>query len=143
MPLPFVMVSCIIIIACVLSKLQNENSYLVGTIYSLLGIVETVSVAYLILRIVTKDDLQTIFVDSYQTMMVLFFVVLGWIYFTNLLAVVIQSCVLTSDKKFKKYSLKHWFTFTLVSIISAVTSYKFKLIISTRLFNFSCFKCQL
>lgn len=114
-----------------------------GTIYSLMGVVETLSVGYLILRIVSNIGLKEKLEGYYEYVFVLFLVVVGWIYFTNLLAVVVQSCLLPNDKKFIKYTSRHSITFITVSIISTLISYKFKMIIATRLFDFSCFKCQL
>jgi hypothetical protein len=70
-------------------------------------------------------------------------IVIGWIYATNVLAVLFQTYVLSSDPKFIKYQKSHCFTFIIVSVLSTLTSYKFKLVIATRLFNFSCFKSQL
>jgi hypothetical protein len=49
--MPFTIIGAVIIIACLMSKLQNENSYFIGTVYSFLGVLETSSIAYLIVRL--------------------------------------------------------------------------------------------
>ena len=143
MPLPFSIICGVIIIGCLLSKLQNENSYLIGTIYCLVGIVETVSLGYLILRVISTNELKTIWSESYNLIILLFLICLAWIYLTNLIAAIVQTYLLSTDTKFNKYASKHFIAYMTVSFISLLTNYKFKLIITTKLFDFSCFKSQL
>ena len=49
-PMPFVIVGMSIFIACIMSKLQNKNSYLFGSAYVIAGILETGSLIYLVIR---------------------------------------------------------------------------------------------
>lgn len=48
--MPFTCIGFSIFIAFLMSKLQNKNTYLIGSGYGLLGILETVSLAYLIIK---------------------------------------------------------------------------------------------
>jgi len=97
----------------------------------------------LILRVISTNELKSIWSESYNLIMLLFLICLAWIYVTNLIAAIVQSYLLSNDIKFNKYSSKHFIAYMTVSFISLLTNYKFKLIIITKLFDFSCFKSQL
>lgn len=49
-PMPFVCIGFSLFIACLMSKLQNKNTYLVGAAYSLAGVLETASLVFLIIK---------------------------------------------------------------------------------------------
>lgn len=47
--MPFTIVGVALFVAIFMSKLQNKNTYLVGSAYSLLGVLETASLVFLII----------------------------------------------------------------------------------------------
>lgn len=55
-PMPFTCIGFSIFIAFLMSKLQNKNTYLIGSGYGLLGVLETVSLAYLIIKYVSYNQ---------------------------------------------------------------------------------------
>jgi hypothetical protein len=38
-PIPFTILGCVLFVACCMSKLQNNNTYLIGIVYSILGLI--------------------------------------------------------------------------------------------------------
>lgn len=48
--MPFTIVGVSVFVACLMSKLQNKNTYLIGAAYSLSGVVETGSLVYLVIK---------------------------------------------------------------------------------------------
>ena len=38
-PIPFTILGCVVFIACCMSKLQNSNTYMIGLLYSLFGLI--------------------------------------------------------------------------------------------------------
>ncbi len=54
-PMPFTCIGLAMFIACVMSKLQNKNTYLIGSAYSLSGFLETASIAYLIIKYINYN----------------------------------------------------------------------------------------
>lgn len=48
--MPFTCIGLSLFIACIMSKLQNKNTYLIGAAYSLSGLLETSSLIFLIIK---------------------------------------------------------------------------------------------
>jgi hypothetical protein len=139
-PIPFTIFGCVILIACSTSKLQNANTYLIGILYSLVGLLETGSLVFLIYCYASFEK------DFYLwSNFIILLVVAGLILFLNFLAMLIQSPYLLSDNRFT-----HWFRsknnkcfFIFVSIFSTIVNYKFRMIFFTKLFRFICVSAML
>jgi hypothetical protein len=53
--MPFTIVGLSGFVGCMMSKLQNKNTYLMGSAYSIVGVLETGSLVYLVIRYYTAD----------------------------------------------------------------------------------------
>lgn len=123
-----------------MSKLQNHNTYLIGSLYSLMGLVETGSIAYLIYRYYSIGP------DYYDRNYLLVLVgALGVIYVLNLFSFFIQTMLLLYDPKFAQWlrACGHKSFYSFVVIVSLLLNYKFKMIVFTRLFKFSSMSAHL
>ena len=140
LPLPFTILAGIFFIACCMSKLQNYNTYLVGALYSLLGLVETTAIAYLSYRYYSIGH------GNYDlTFLLLLLSALGVIYLLNLLGLLVQTMLLLYDRRFQHWlhtpSNKCFYSF--VVVFSAALNYKLKMIVFTRLFKFDSMSARL
>ena len=88
--MPFTIVGLVVFVACFMSKLQNKNTYLIGTAYALFGILETSSLAYMIWRYYQEDSFQWNYLQ-------LFLIALGIIYVISLLGLIAQTPMLLFD----------------------------------------------
>jgi len=91
-PIPFTILGCVIFVASCISKLQNSNTYLIGLLYSLFGLVETGSLAYLIYNYYILGSQ----VYLWSNLLILL-IVAGIIYIFNFLTMCIQTPYLLSD----------------------------------------------
>jgi len=134
-PLPFTIIGSIIFVACFISKLQNRNTYTLGVAYSLYGFIETACLSFVLLTFSPEHEKFKIF------LLIALFVIGG----LNLFGLIVQTWQLSYDEKFSKWlKTKCNFVFYgIIVVISALTNYKFKLILFTKLFNFKCVRAQL
>lgn len=136
--MPFTIVGLVVFVACFMSKLQNKNTYLIGTAYALIGVLETLSLGFMVWK---YSQLSTFDQNNLQ----LFFITLGIIYGLNLLGLIAQTPMLVFDEKFKRWvevTCNKVF-FIVISILSFLINYKLKMIIFTKLFSFLCVRGQL
>ena len=135
-PLPFTITGSIIFIACFMSKLQNRNTYIVGVAYSLYGIIEVGCLSFTILKFDEPAD------SNFKTFLIVSLLIIAGL---NIFGLLVQSFQLARDDKFKKW-LGVPFNcgfYGVVVTLSALTSYKFKMLIFTKLFSFQCLRAQL
>lgn len=145
--MPFTCIGFSIFIAFLMSKLQNKNTYLIGSGYGLLGILETVSLAYLILKYANYN--QSLQASPSAAPLANEFPLLAIgliiIYSLNLIGFVAQTPILCSDTKFEGWlkSGVHKFIFIVVTLLSLLVNYKIKLFLFTKLFGFTSTRSQL
>lgn len=150
-PMPFTCIGVALFIACFMSKLQNKNTYLIGAAYSLFGLLETISLLYLIKKYYDTSIHGRLLATSDPTVefeankFLLLLVGLGMIYFINMLGLIAQTPILCGDVRFQQWLRNsfHKGFFTFITILSFLTSYKLKLIIFSKLFSFTCARSQL
>lgn len=137
-PMPFTIGFSIIFIACFVSKLQNSATYLVGSLYAFVGLLEVGSLGLLGWKYYEGGKYENVN---------LFLLVgsAGLIYLLNFLSLTMQTPLLLLDKRLSSWSNNscNKASFTIFTICSFLLSYKLKLIIFTRLFSFHCLKAQL
>lgn len=138
-PVPFSIASVVVIIACLMSKLQFGHTFISGAIYSLLSICEVGSLGYF---------LYLYFVQSYFTVPLPFIVgvaAITYMYLLNLLALIVQNCSLCFDRDFTIWmsSRPHKSVAVLVNIIALLICHKFRNILFSKLFNLDIFTAKL
>lgn len=146
-PLPFTITASIVFVACFMSKLQNSNTYTIGIAYALYGLVETSVLAYTLLTY-SYDQKVTASASAagpgtdYSRYLLVALAAIGAL---NFLGLTLQSYQLAHDEKFRRWmgASCNCVCYGIVVVLSAVTSYKFKLIIFTKLFHFQCLRAQL
>jgi hypothetical protein len=124
-----------------MSKLQNKNTYIVGIAYSLYGFIETATLLFTINSYNSYINSKNPSVNNLQYFIISLFIIIG----LNLLSLLIQAPKLSHDQKFSKW-LKNKVNLTfyiIVSCLSAVLNYKFKMILFSKLFSFLCMRAQL
>ncbi len=140
-PLPFTITGTLLFVACFMSKLQNSNSYVVGTAYSLFGVLETTSLVTTILiyanylrQNITAEDLSAYLQGALVAIAIL-----------NLFSLFLHCYQLTNDQKFQKWvkSRCNYICYIIFSIISCLMNYKVKMMLFSRLFSFQCLRAQL
>lgn len=118
-----------------MSKLQSNNTYLVGLLYALFGLIESGALAYLIYCYYSVGSKLYVLNNLY-----ILLAVGGIIYLLNLLAFIVQTPYLLSDAKFSQWirpsNNKCFFIF--ITLASLLINYKTKMILFSRLFRFSC-----
>lgn len=137
--MPFTVLTGVCIIAACMSKLQNRHTYLIGLIYSMMGLIETLALAYLIFR---YWELGTDYYLYDGISWLLLLIAGGIIYFLNIISFLIQTPLLIIDPSFQQWlsspkSHNKCF-FTLILLFSLLINYKFKMMPFTRLFKFFC-----
>ena len=75
----------------------------------------------------------------------LLLIALGIIGFLNIIGMLAQSCQLSGDEAFAKWlrAKCNYALYVVITIMAALTSYKLKMIIFTRLFGFYCLRAML
>lgn len=139
-PFPFTIFSLIVLGAGLVSKLQNQNTYLIGLGYSVLGVVETAVVGYVLYSYFYKYE------GREWLTVCLMLGGLGVIALLNVLACVVQTATLCSDKRFHTWTRSTCpttITFLTITLLSTLTNHKLRLILFTRLFNLPAFKAPL
>ncbi len=138
-PVPFTIVTSVVLIACLMSKLQNDKTFLPGAVFALIGVAETLALLYFIYLYYI-----TLYLD-YPIGLFIALGALGVLYLLNVLSIV-QSIVLCYDKKFciwRDSSCINKFCNALSTILSIFISHKFKHLMFCRLFSFGVFSAQL
>lgn len=133
-PIPFTILGCIVFIACCMSKLQNNNTYLIGLLYSLFGLIETGCLVYLAYQYFKLGP--NVYILNYLFIML---AVLGAIYVLNVLGLIIQTPYLVNDSRFSQWlktGNKCFFVF--ITLLSLFINYKAKMLLFSRLFKFHC-----
>lgn len=138
-PIPFTIASVVVLIACLMSKLQFTNTFMSGAIYSLIGIIETGSLGYF---------LYLYFINFFVTSTLPFFVggaALAYLILLNVLGVIIQNCSLCYDKDFKMWYAEgsHKLATIIVNILSTLINHKFRNILFCKLFSLGIFSAKL
>jgi cadmium resistance protein CadD (predicted permease) len=144
-PVPFTVVSLMLLVACFISKLQYKSSHLIIALHAILGPFETATLAYAFVSYLQYG--QTEFITR-----LLLIIPLTLIGILNLLALAAQTPTLTEDGHFSKWLKRRenkedtrfnycWFYF--ISILSFLSNYKLKMLLFSGLFNFECLKCKL
>ncbi len=139
-PFPFSIFGLIMIGAGIMSKLQNSNTYLIGMVYSVFGILETGVVFYLLYSYFFKY--------SQYEMLTVYLILAGIGVFAVLnifgfVAHTIQLCTDSSFNKWMKSGCSNSAGFFITTLLSLTINYKFKLILFSKIFNFAVFKAQL
>lgn len=138
LPLPFTISLLFLTLAFLTSKLQYPSTYLLISVYSLLGPIETGVILSCLLSFIGNDHSQPI-------VTVLLISSLGGILLLNVLGLVVQSGSLMLDMKFVRWVNRKgkWDSircnliwFNIISVLSLATNYKLKMILFSRLFNF-------
>lgn len=115
-----------------MSKLQNTNTYLIGILYSLFGLIETGSMIYLTYQYFKLGP--DVYVLNYLFIML---AVLGAIYVLNVLGLVVQTPYLVGDGRFGQWlKTGNRCFFAFVTILSLLINYKAKMILFSKLFKF-------
>ncbi len=133
-PIPFTILGCVVFIACCMSKLQNNNTYLIGLLYSFFGIIETASIAFLIYSYFILGSNVYVLNNLYVML-----AVIGFILILNVIGLVVQTPILVNDLRFGswlKSGNKCFFAFS--TLVSVLINYKFKMLLFTKLFKFHC-----
>ena len=87
-PLPFTITGSIIFIACFMSKLQNKNTYIIGTAYSLYGFIEVSCLAFTILKYDEEGG------NNFKMYLLVSLLIIAGL---NLFGLVVQSVQLSKD----------------------------------------------
>ena len=138
-PVPFTIASAVAIIACLMSKLQFNHTFMPGAVFAFLGVFEWGALAYF---------LYLYFIKLFAATPLPLFIglaALAYLYVLNILAIIIQNIVFCYDKPYRQ-----WYAFgpnkccsIFVNIVSFLTSHKFRNILFCKLFTFSIFTAQL
>jgi hypothetical protein len=139
-PLPFTIFGLIMIGAGLMSKLQNSNTYLIGMVYSVFGILETGVVLYLLYSYFFKY--------SQYEMLTVYLILAGLGVFAvlNIFGFIAHTISLCTDSCFSKWmksGCSNCTGFFITTLFSLTVNYKFKLILFSKIFNFTVFKAQL
>ena len=138
-PVPLSIAASVVLIACMMSKLQNPKTFLAGAIYSLLGILQTLALSYYIYLYYIG------FYTDYPIGIYIAVGALGLLYILNVFSIA-QSIVLCYDKKhtqWKDSSAMNKFYNTFSILIGLLISHKFKNLMFSRLFAFTVFSAPL
>ena len=87
-PLPFTITGSIIFIACFMSKLQNRNTYIIGTAYALYGFIEVSCLAFTILKFDEESG------SNFKMYLIVALFIIGGL---NLFGLIVQSVQLAKD----------------------------------------------
>lgn len=145
LPLPFTISLLFLTIAFLTSKLQYTSTYLLVSIYALLGPIETAAILLCTFSSINSGHWQ-------PTIRILLICSLATIVLINLIGYIVQTRYLMLDRRFERWANRgsrcdnyscNWIWFQIISFLSFVTSYKLKMVLFSRLFNFECFKFQL
>ncbi len=137
-PVPFIIVASFIGIATIMSKFQNPFTFISGVLYSLWGIAEWGSVATML----------WFFYQAYGWNHVEFYILaasFALLYVINMLALIVQNCYLLKDGSFNKWLSmgSNRCFYYLLSIVSFLTTHKFKNFMFSKMFNFVFLKARL
>ena len=138
-PVPFTIAAAVVIIACLMSKLQFSFTFLPGAIYSLLSVLEWGALVFFLFlyfrQLFTADTLPLYLGGG----------ALAFLYILNLFGLIIQNLVFCSDKHFLSWHIacaNKCFS-TIANIIALVCNHKFRNILFCKLFTFGIFTAQL
>lgn len=131
-PIPFTILACLVFVACCMSKLQNSTTYFIGLLYSMLGLIETGCLAYLLYSYIMMGPTIYVLNNVY-----ILFAVAAAIYCLNFLGLIIQTPYLTTDYRFNQWlKAGNRCFFAVATLVSLLINYKFKMIVFTKLFHF-------
>jgi hypothetical protein len=122
-----------------MSKLQNSNTYMIGILYSLFGLIETGSLAYLIYTYYNLGP--KVYILNYLFIML---AVLGAIYILNAFGLLVQTPFLVNDARFSQWlKSENRCFFAFITLLSLLINYKSKMILFTKLFKFHAMNAHL
>ena len=139
-PIPFTIAGSVLVIACLMSKLQFSQTYLSGAIYSFIGILEVLALFYFI---------YLYYIDYFDTEPVPIWIALGslaWLYFLNLVGTVAQCVFLCHEKEFVTWrdsSGFHRCFYGFINVLSLCFNHKTRNILFCKLFTFKIFSAKL
>lgn len=127
-------------IACLMSRLQFNQTYLSGAVYSFLGLLEVLALVYFLLLY---------YKDYYSTESVPLWIGLGslvYLYLLNAIGSIAQCAFLCYEREFtawKDASRFHKCFYAFVNVCSLCFSHKFRNILFCKLFTFRIFSAKL
>ena len=139
-PVPFSIAAAVLLIACLMSRLQFGQTYLSGAVYSLFGLLELLALIYF---------LYLYWADYYNSQPIPFFIgiaALAYLYTLNIVAAFAQGIFLCYEREFaewKQQSRFHKCFYVLVSILSITFTHKLRNILFCKLFTFRIFSAKL
>jgi hypothetical protein len=139
-PVPFSIAGIVLVIACLMSKLQFGQTYLAGAVFAFLGVLEVLALWYF---------LALYFLDYFSNEPTPLWVALaatGYLYFLNLVAAIAQCVFLCYEKAFKTWrdqSGFHKCFYGFTNVVSLCLSHKFRNILFCKLFTFKIFSAKL
>jgi hypothetical protein len=138
-PVPFTIAAIVVIIACLMSKLQFGNTFIPGAIFAILALLEWGAlVCFLILY----------HIAFFATFSVPFFLALAalvYLYLVNLSALFLQNFSLYNDQPFTEWlkETTNKITVIITNIVATLLNHKFRNILFCKLFTFEFFTAQL
>ena len=129
--MPFSIAAVVFIIACLMSRLQFNHTYLPGAIYSLLAILEWGALVYFLFLYFTE------FFQAEPLPLFIGLAALGYLYILNIFATIIQNAIICYDKHFSGWYFgcnKCFYIFT--NFFAFLTNHKFRNIVFCKLFTF-------
>lgn len=138
-PVPFTIAGVVLIIACLMSRLQFPQTYLSGAIYSLIGVLEWGALWYF---------LYLYFIEHMDEPVALYIGLgaMGFLYIMNITACLAQSIFLCYEKDFVAWSSESKCNkcfYILSTFLSLFANHKFKNILFSKLFTFKVFAARL
>ena len=147
LPLPFTVASALLLVAFGMSKLQYQGSSITIAMHSFLGVFETATLLWTFFAYLQLS--QQLAVEF-----ILLLVALSLIAVLNIFAIMVQTPLLLADSHFNRWRQSRedkgkckctfnavWFY--VVTLVAVVSSYKFKMVLFSGLYNFDCLKCKL
>lgn len=139
-PYPMTIGSSIVILVCFISKFNYAETFIWGSIFSIVSIFELLAHSYFIyllyvLRLNTFQD----------NLMYIAFGSLTWLVIVNIMCFIAFLVVFLRDEKFKIWlkSTGNRVTYGIVVALSTLFTFKLTNIIFSKLFNFMIFKAKL
>lgn len=138
-PVPFTIAAIVVIVACLMSRLQFNHTFMPGAIFAFLGVIEWAALAFFIY--LYWDN----FFSKAPLPLFVGIAALLYLYILNILALVAQNIVFCADKHFSQwYSVgtnKGCTIFT--NVVSTLCCHKFRNVLFCKLFTFGIFTAQL
>ena len=139
-PVPFSIAGAVLVIACLMSRLQFSQTYLSGAIYSFVGVLEVLALLYF---------LYLYYLGYYSSEPIPLYIALGalgYLYILNVIACLAQSIFLCYEREFEGWrgqSGFHRCFYGLVSVVALAVNHKIRNILFCKLFTFKIFSAKL